>query len=165
MSPTPKIGNEYDICTRGFLGESALSIFAKVYTRENVLFWRPVKMYFLGVCVKFWQKKVENRPENAQKWIYLVIYLTAKVYTHKFFSAKRPRKLIPAKVVEATRRRRNFVPGSLSIVRNMCPLGLLSAGAFVRRGFYPLGLLSLGAFIRGDFFDGAFVRAPILWFN
>ena len=30
-------------------------------------------------------------------------------------------------------------------------MGLLSAGAFVRRGFYPLGLLSVGAFIRGAF--------------
>ena len=53
----------------------------------------------------------------------------------------------------------------------MFPLGLLSAGAFVRRGFYPLGLLSVGAFIRVSFFGGAFdrgafvrgafVRAPI----
>ena len=30
-------------------------------------------------------------------------------------------------------------------------MGLLSAGAFVRRGFYPLGLLSVGAFIRWGF--------------
>ena len=90
----------------------------------------------------------------------LFIYFTAKVYTREFFSAKRPRKLIPAKVFEATRRPRNFVHGVSSTVRNMCvpwgfyPLWLLSAGAFVRRGFYPLGLLSVGAFIRGAFFGG-----------
>ena len=99
----------------------------------------------------------------------LFIYLTAKVYTHEFFSAKRPRKLIPAKVFEATRRPRNFVHGVLSTVRNMCvpwdfyPLGLLSAGAFIRRGFYPLGilsvgLLSVGLFSAGLFFGGAFFR-------
>ena len=76
-------------------------------------------------------------------------YLTAKVYTHEFFSAKRPRKLIPANVFEATRRPRNFVPGVLSTVRNMCPLGLLSVGAFIRWGFYPLGLLSVGIFSVG----------------
>ena len=41
-------------------------------------------------------------------------------------------------------------------------VGLLSAGAFVRRGFYPLGLLSVGAFIRGAFFGGAFVRGAFV---
>ena len=93
----------------------------------------------------------------------LFIYLTAKVYTHEFFSAKRPRKLIPANVFEATRR-----PRVLSTVRNMCvpcgfyPLGLLSAGAFIRWGFYPLGPLSVGAFIRGAFFGGAFVRGAFV---
>ena len=144
---------------RGFLGESALSTlkvesaesrnfseFAFLTSCENVLF---------GSLCNILTKKVENRLENAQKLINLFIYLIAKVYTHEFFSAKRPRKLIPAEVFEATRRPRNFVPGALSTVRNMCvpwgfyPLGLLSAGAFVRRGFYPLGLLSVGLFSAG----------------
>ena len=122
---------------------------------------------------------MENRPANAQKWIYLLIYLTTKVYTHEFFSAKRPRKLIPEKVLEITRRPRNYVPGALSSVSNMCvpwgfyPLGLWSAGAFTRWGFYPLGLLSVGAFfdgafvrgafVRGAFVRGAFVRAPLFY--
>ena len=85
---------------------------------------------------------MENRPENAQKWIYLFIYLIAKVCTHEFFSAKRPRKLIPATVFEAIRRPRNFVPG---VPYATC----VSLGAFIRWGFYPLGLLSVGLFSAG----------------
>ena len=89
------------------------------------------------------------------------IYLTANVYTHEFFSAKRPRKLIPANVFEATRCPRNFVQGELSIVRNMCPLGLLSAGAFVS-GAFVSGAFVSGAFVSGAFVSGAFVRAPYI---
>ena len=92
----------------------------------------------------------------------LFIYLTAKVYTREFFAAKRPRKLIPAKVFEATKRPRNFVPGPLSTARNMCPMGLLSAGAFIRWGFYPLGLLSVGAFIRWGFLSVGVFSAGLL---
>ena len=113
-------------------------------------------MYFLGVCVNFFKKKWKIGPKtHKNEFIYLFIYLTAKVYTNESFSAKRPRKLIPANVFGATRLPRNFVPGVLSTVRNMCvpwgfyPLGHLSAGAFVRRGFYPLGLLSVGLFSAG----------------
>ena len=72
----------------------------------------------------------------------LFIYLTEKVFPHKFFSAKRPRKLIPANVFEATRRLKNLVPRALSTICNMsllgiCPPGLLSIGAFIHWGFCP----------------------------
>ena len=40
----------------------------------------------------------------------------------------------------------------------MCPLGLLSAVAFIRCGFCPPGLLSVGAFIRWGFYPWGFFR-------
>ena len=122
--------------------------FANLRIYKSVLFWRPVKMYFLGVCVKFWQKWKIGPETHKNEFI----YLAAKVYTHEFFSAKRPRNLIHANVFEATRRPPNFVPRALSTLRNMC-------GPW---GFYPLMLLSLGAFIRRDFFGGAFVRGAFV---
>ena len=156
------IGNEYDICMRGFLEESALSTL-KVENAEGRNFrefanfresLNPWKCIFLSSCenilfgslCKILTKKVENRPENAQKWIYLFIYLTAKVYTPEFFTAK----------VDT---RKSLWSHKASLV---CPLGLLSAGAFVRRAFYPLGLLPVGACTRGTFFGGAFVRGAFV---
>ena len=41
-------------------------------------------------------------------------------------------------------------------------MGLLSARAFVRRGFYPLGFLSVGAFIRWGFFQLGLFSAGLL---
>ena len=107
----------------------------------------------------------------------LFIYLTAKVYTHDFFSANDRGSWYPQKVLKPQGVRETLYPGTFYRTQHACPLGLLSAGAFVRRGFYPLGLLSVGAFIRGAFFGraffggafvrgafvrGAFVRTPLL---
>ena len=101
-----------------------LRILAKVYTR--------------GVCVKSWQKIMENRPKNAQKWIYLFnceslyprMFLskaTAKVATRKSFWSREA----SAKIC---------TQGTFYRTQHMCPLGLLSAGDFIRWGFCPPGL-------------------------
>ena len=129
-------------------------------------------MYFLGVGVKFLQQKVENRLENAQKWIYLFnreslyprLFLskaTAKVDTRKrFWSHKASAKLCTWGTFYRTQHvslrafiRWGFCPSGLLSVgavvrRGCCPSGLLSVGAVVRRGCCPSGLLSVGAVVR-----------------
>ena len=73
---------------RGFLEESALSTknFRVSLYPWKCTFLTSCENVLLGSLCKILTKKVDNRPENAQKSIYLFIYLTAKVYTHEFYS-------------------------------------------------------------------------------
>ena len=77
------------------------------------------------------------------------IYLTEKVYTHKIFSAKRRKSWYPQKILKQQSVRETWYPGTFYHMQHVCPLGRLSAGAFIRWGFYSLGLLPMGLFSAG----------------
>ena len=158
-----------------FLEESALYTVESAEGRNFPEFanfregFYPWKCTFWGSLCKILTKKGENRSENAQKWIYLFIQSRKFIPTNfcqqsdreSFFFFMQPRKLIPAKIFEPAKL---CTQGTFYWTQHVFPFGLLSAGAFIRRGFYPPGLLSAGAFIRRGFYPpgllsaGAFIR-------
>ena len=119
-----------------------LRIFAKVYTCENVLFWHPAKMYFLGVCVKLW-KIGPKTPKNV------FVYLTAKVYTHESFQQSDRESWYTQKCLKPQDVRQTLYPGHFlpPPVRNMCfpfiPWAFIRWG-IIHEAFFSARLLSVG---------------------